>query len=123
MRNGTAFGITTRELDERMSVIEVEGELDLSGAPSLKWELIDLLEDASRRVVIDLSLLTFIDSTALGVLVSVNRKLALGRMAIVCAHENVRRIFELSGTDSVLAIHGSLPEALAFLQRSASPAG
>lgn len=118
MGSGTAFGIATRKLDERMSVIEAEGELDLSGAPNLKWVLLDALESASKTVMLDLSLLTFIDSTALGVLVSVNRRLAHGRLAIACPHEKVRRIFELSGIDGVLPLFDSAAEALAFLRRS-----
>lgn len=95
-------------------MISVEGELDLSTAPRLKWALIDSLEAGSSRLVVDLSLTTFIDSTALGVLVNVNRDPRLSRpLAIVSQRENVLQIIEYAGMDSAFAIHPTLDEALA----------
>lgn len=95
-------------------MVTVEGELDLFTAPSLKQMLLDALQAGSSRLVVDLSLVTFVDSTTLGVLVGVTRQLEDGaRMAIVCARPNVRRIFEFSGLDGTFAIFSTLDEALA----------
>jgi anti-sigma B factor antagonist len=110
----TAFAITKRELDERTSVISVEGELDLSTAPRLKWMLVDSLEAGGSEPIVDLSLATFMDSTALGVLVGVNRRPELnGPLTIVCERNKVLRIFEFSGTDGAFAIYPTLEDALA----------
>jgi anti-sigma B factor antagonist len=110
------FGITCRELDERTSAISVEGDLDLTTAPRLKWMLLDTLHEGRDRVVLDLSLTCFMDSTALGVLVVVNRRLdADARMAIVCDRPAVLRIFELSGMDGAFAIFPTFEEALAHV--------
>ena len=80
-----SFGIVQRPLDERTTVVAVEGELDLARAPSLKWALIDALEAGRNKLVVDLSPTEFMDSTGLGVLVAVNRSLtAEARLAIVC---------------------------------------
>ncbi len=109
----TAFGIYRRKLDARTSVISVEGELDLSTAPNLKWMLVDALQTGSSRLVVDLSLATFMDSTTLSVLVGVTRRLDAGaRVAIVGARPNVLRIFEFSGLDGAFAIFPTLGEAL-----------
>lgn len=109
-----AFVILRRELDERTVVIAVEGDLDLSTAPRLKSLLIDSLDEGRSRVVVDLSLATFMDSTALSVLVGVNRRLATGtQLAIVCTRPNVLQVFEFSGTDGAFAIHPTLEDALA----------
>ena len=119
----TVFGITQRQLDERTSVIAIEGELDLARAPGLKWALIDSLEAGHDQLVVDLSLTTFMDSTALGVLVSVNRSVEEGaRLAIACAHPNLLKIFELSGMDSAFAIFPTLDEALAHARAHAAQA-
>jgi anti-sigma B factor antagonist len=119
----TAFGITQREHDERTSVIAIEGELDLARAPSLKWALIDSLEAGHDQLVVDLSLTSFMDSTALGVLVGVNRSLDVGgTLAIACARANLLKIFELSGMDGAFAIFSTLEEALAHARAHATQA-
>ena len=111
------FAIYKRELDEHVSVVSVEGELDLSTAPRLKWMLLDSLQADGGRVVADLSLVSFMDSTALGVLVGVQRKLEQdARLAIVCTSERVLQIFEFSGIDSAFAIFATVEEALAHVR-------
>lgn len=118
-----AFGISRRELDERTSVISVEGDLDLSTAPQLKWMLVDSLDEGHSQLVVDLSLATFMDSTALGVLVGVNRSLDVGgRLAIVCARASILKIFELSGMDGAFVISPTLGDALAHVQGHAAEA-
>lgn len=120
----TAFGIARRELDPQTSVISVEGELDLATAPRLKWMLIDCLQAGQSRLVVDLSQTSFMDSTALGVLVAVNRSLAAEvALAIVCPRATVLRIFELSGMDGVFAIFATLEEALAHARKGSAGAG
>jgi anti-sigma B factor antagonist len=122
--DSTAFGIARRELDARTSVISVEGELDLSTAPRLKWMLIDSLQAGQSQLVIDLSQTTFMDSTALGVLVAVNRSLHDdAALAIACPRAAVLRIFELSGMDGVFAIFATLEEALAHARAGTAGAG
>ncbi len=75
--------------------------------------LVDSLEAGHSELVVDLSLTTFMDSTALGVLVGVDRSLGIGgRLAIVCTRANLLKIFELSGMDGVFAISPTLEDAL-----------
>jgi anti-sigma B factor antagonist len=112
-----AFGILQRELDTGMSVISVEGDLDLSTAPRLKWMLMDSLEAGHSRLVVDLSLATFMDSTALGVLVGFKRRLDEdARLAIVCTRPNVLKIFEFAGMDGAFAIFPTLDDAATYAQ-------
>ena len=121
--SSSAFAITSREVDERTSVVAVEGELDLSSAPNLKWTLVDQLAAGRSQLVLDLTAVTFMDSTALGVLVAVNRSLGEGmRLVIVCARSNVLKIFELSGMDGVFTIVPTLDEALQYARGRAAKA-
>jgi anti-sigma B factor antagonist len=123
--NSTAFfAISQHDLDRHTSVVAVDGELDLASAPNLKWTLIDLLDAGRSQIVVDLSRVSFMDSTALGVLIGVNRSLDVGaRLAIVCTRTNVLKIFEYSGLDGTLAIFPTVDEALAYARRSAAQAG
>jgi len=119
----TPFAIYKRELDARTTVVSVEGELDLSTAPRLKWMLTDALGSGAQRVLVDLSRVGFMDSTALGVLVAAQRKLGADeRLAIVCSDERVRQIFEFSGIDGAFAISSTLEQALERLDAEAAPA-
>ncbi len=117
------FSITCQELDENTSVVSVEGELDLTTAPRLKWMLLDTLQEGRSRLIVDLSATTFMDSTALGVLVVVNRRLEpSARMAILCDRPVVLKIFELSGMDGAFTIVPSLEEARAYVQSGSAEA-
>jgi anti-sigma B factor antagonist len=119
-----AFAIIERQLDERTTVVSVEGELDLTTAPRLKWTLLDALEAGRCQLVLDLSRCGFMDSTALGVLVGVNRSLDAGaRLAIACTRSNVLKIFELSGMDGAFALFATVDEALAYAQGRAAQVG
>jgi anti-sigma B factor antagonist len=114
---GSTATITQRELDERTNVIAIKGDLDLFAAPNLKWALVDLLNAGYSQVVVDLSGVTFIDSTAVGVLVGVNRSLDAGaRLAIVCDQPNVLKIFGVSGLDAMFEIFSTADEAVAYAQ-------
>lgn len=119
-----AFLVTRKELARDTSLLEVEGDLDLASAPSLKWALADLQSAESHHVVVDLSRVGFIDSTALGVLVGAQRALEPGvRLAIACSEENVLRIFELTGLDGMFEIVPTLQDALGYVQGSTTAAG
>ena len=118
------FATSQRQLDERTRVLGVEGELDLASAPNLKWALADALSGATNQLVVDLSSVRFIDSTALGVLVGTHRGLDAGaRMAIVCTHPDVLNIFELTGLDATFDIFRNLDDALAHVRGGADTAG
>jgi anti-sigma B factor antagonist len=119
----TGFGIVQRDLDERTSVVAIEGELDLATAPRLKWMLVDSLESGHSQLVVDLSLATFMDSTALGVLVGVRRRLEdAQRLVVVCARRDVLKIFEYAGMDGAFAIFPTLEQALAHAREHAARA-
>ncbi|HEV3036084.1 MAG TPA: STAS domain-containing protein [Solirubrobacteraceae bacterium] len=118
------FEISRRALDAHTSVVDVEGDLDLATAPQLKWMLVDALDEGHSQLVLDLTRTTFMDSTALGVLVGVTRSLgADGTLAIVCANPTLAKIFELSGMDGVFAIYPTLDDALAHARGREAEAG
>jgi anti-sigma B factor antagonist len=112
-----AFGIIQSQPDERTSIVALEGELDLGRAPSLKWALVDSVDAGYKQLIVDLTHVRFMDSTALSVLVGVNRSLDAGaRLAIVCVNTNVLKIFELSGMDGAFAIFPTQNEALTHVR-------
>lgn len=101
---------TTR--DDRCAVLRAEGELDAYAAPELAESLARLFED--EHVVLDLTAVTFMDSTALGLVARGVRELReLGkRVNVVLPESAARRIFELTTLDRVLPVSDSVSEAL-----------
>ena len=115
------FDIKTEELGDGAYVISLAGEVDLYTAPEFKQPLLEVINEGARNVVVDFSDTTFIDSTTLGVLVGGVKRLrpAGGSLAIVCADQNICKIFEITGLDRVFPIHNSREEALQAVSGSA----
>jgi anti-sigma B factor antagonist len=121
-RDHLPFGLTQSEPDAETAVISVQGEVDLATAPRLKWPLVDALDAGRRRLIVDLSDVSFMDSTALGVLIGVRRSLApTARMAIVCSDAEVLRIFEISGLDVAFQILPTRNQALSYVREEVPP--
>jgi anti-sigma B factor antagonist len=118
------FGVIQTNPDESTSVVALQGELDLERAPALKWALVDSLDAGYKQLVVDLTQVRFMDSTALSVLVGVNKSLDVGaRMAIVCVNANVLKIFELSGMDAAFAMFATLEQALVHVRGTTTRIG
>ena len=111
---GEPFRVEVTTLALGQAVVTVRGELDLFTAPRLHEALEEAGELGARRLVVDLARVSFIDSSALGVLIAVGRKLraAEGSLDLVCQDDHVRRVLELTGLDCVFGIHAQLQEAL-----------
>ena len=97
-----------------IAVVALSGEVDLYTAPEFHETLLRGVADGARRIVVDLSAVTFLDSTALGVLVGGAQRLPDdGALLIVCGDDRLRRTLEIVGLDRVFAVHPTLEEALA----------
>ena len=99
--------------DGRAVVVRLQGELDLYNAPDVRGALLDSCAEEPARLVVDLTDVEFVDSTALGVLVEARAKMADGRAFILAAPGmETRRALEVSGLDRHFSIHASRDEAL-----------
>lgn len=98
-----------------VSVVRGSGELDAYAAPDLSSAFEGIRD--SGLVVADLARVSFLDSTALGVIVRAVRTLdeAGARVRIVLPTGSARRIFEITTLDRVLPVAASREEALAAL--------
>jgi anti-anti-sigma factor len=94
-------------------VVKLVGELDSYNAPEVREALADACGDSAERVVVDLSEVEFMDSTALGVLIEARTRLANRRAFLLAAPGlETRRALEISGLDRHFDIHDSVSEAL-----------
>jgi anti-sigma B factor antagonist len=93
-------------------VVWAAGEIDVSTAPRLREHLTSLPSDA-ERVVVDLSEVTFLDSTGLGVLVAGWKRCEDNgaSLELVVTRPQVTKVLEITTLDAVFKIHASIEEA------------
>ena len=109
------LAMSTMEESPGVAVIALSGELDLYTCPEFKTQLLQVIEDGAKLVVVDLTETTFIDSTALGVLIRGLERLKTqdGRLVVACSDPNIVKIFEVTGLDRIFSVCRSRDEALA----------
>jgi len=97
------------------SVVEVGGEIDVYTAPVLRERLAALHEAGHHDIVVDLRAVRFMDSTGLGVLVGVLKRVRLagGSLALVIDDERILKVFRITALTQIFEIHATLPQALA----------
>ena len=98
-----------------VAVVAATGEVDVFTAPGLDTEITTLLEQGTSRLVIDLTGVSFLDSTGLGVLVKglKTARDAGGSMQLVVTSDRIRRIFDITGLDASLPLYDTVDDALA----------
>lgn len=96
------------ENDSNEWVVALNGELDISCANKLKEELYKAVDEKFADVVIDMTNLEYIDSTGIGVLVGLMKKLRTdGKdIKISKAKDNIKRIFKITGLDQIISMEG-----------------
>jgi anti-anti-sigma factor len=114
------FSLSVEDLGS-YCLVRLEGELDVLTTAKLRAALNELLVDAGQvHLVVDLTSLTFMDSSGLGALVRAQRQARglRGSFAVVCPEGPVLRVLALTGLVHVLRVFGSLDAATA--ERAAS---
>jgi anti-sigma B factor antagonist len=111
------FRATVAEVGSRIALVSVSGELDAY----VEQELREALEAANLlgvpTVVVDLSAVTFMDSTACGILVAEanRRRRDDGEVVLVSNGSRTGRVLEVSGIDQIVHVHATLHAAFQAL--------
>ena len=98
-------------------VIRPDGEIDLYGAPGLRGTLLKALAAGRHKILLDLSAVTFMDSSGFAVLVSAFKRVKAqgGQLRIAGANPAVRSSLRISGLDRVLDLYPDAAAALALV--------
>ena len=109
------MSFTARKDAKGIVIIGVDGQLIVGNRHDLKQSVLEALERGDRKFVIDFSNTGYIDSSGLGVLVSLLRKIreAGGDLRIAGLNEDLRTLFELTKLDTLFTITDSPAAALA----------
>jgi anti-sigma B factor antagonist len=98
-----------------VTIIDVDGQLIVGNRQELKQKVLDELDGGARKFLIDFSGTSYIDSSGLGVLVSLSKKIREqgGELRLVKLNEDLRTLFELTKLDTLFHIASDRQEALA----------
>ena len=95
-------------------VVCLAGELDLYNANDVREALLGVIAEEPARLLVDLAEVTFIDSTALGVLIEARSRMANRRAFLLAAPGmETTRALEISGLDKHFAVHDTVDQAIA----------
>src|SRR5690606_482088 len=95
-------------------VVDVDGQLIVGNRQELKQKVLDELEGGERKFLIDFANTGYIDSSGLGVLVSLSKKIREqgGELRLSNLNEDLRTLFELTKLDTLFKITDTKAEAL-----------
>jgi len=101
------------------NVLVLQGEIDLHESPRVKEGILRLLEKNPPQVFVDLSRMTFIDSSGLAVLIEAMQRINVygGKLALIGVHDAVENILHIARLDQVFRIFPDKAAAEAALER------
>ena len=89
-------------------IVNVSGELDVPCADILKDELNERIDEKFSDVILDMSDLQYIDSTGVGVIVGIMKRLKPEdkKISLINTKNNVKKIFKITGLDQIITLEG-----------------
>ena len=97
----------------RTCTLVLAGEVDVYTAPALRQQLLDSIDEGCMDVIIDLENVGFIDSSGLGVLVGVLKRIREndGSLRLAAANESIVKVLMITGLDKVFPLYRDVAEA------------
>jgi len=96
-------------------IVGVDGQLIVGNRQELKQKVLDALEGGAKKFVVDFTRTGYIDSSGLGVLVSLSKKIREqgGDLRLAGLNEDLQTLFELTKLDTLFSILRTPEEAVA----------
>src|SRR5262245_32625547 len=108
------MGFTSKKDSKGVLVVAVDGQLIVGNRQEFKQAVLDALENGERKFLVDFTQTGYIDSSGLGVLVSLSKKIRDegGDLRLAGLNEDLRTLFELTKLDTLFAISDNAADAL-----------
>jgi anti-sigma B factor antagonist len=99
--------------DGDVCVVAVEGQLIVGNRQELKQKILDELDRGARKFLVDFAQTGYIDSSGLGVLVSLSKRIRErnGELRLANLNDDLKTLFELTKLDTLFTISGSGPQS------------
>ena len=116
------FDTTRSAAENGVVLVSLSGTMTMgTQLQRFEWLIDELIKGGQNRIVVDLSGISYLDSSAIGVLVGCQGVVrnAGGQFRLAAATDRVAKIFKLAGVDHVLAVDASRDSAIAHFSASA----
>ena len=96
-------------------LVTVEGQLVVGNRQEFKQLVLDEVERGARQIVVDFANTAYIDSSGLGALVSLGKRIreSGGELRLAALNDDLRTLFELTRLDTLFPLYASREDALA----------
>ncbi|GAB1341173.1 STAS domain-containing protein [Gemmatimonas sp.] len=103
------------ERTDDVMIVTVDGQLVVTNRQEFKQAILDAVEQGVKLVVVDFTDSGYIDSSGLGALVSLSRRLREGNgdLRLVGLNDDLRTLFELTRLDALFPLYATRADALA----------
>jgi len=117
-----AFNYSIRKIGT-ITIIDLIGELKVSDLADYSDLFEDTISDVCTRIIINMKHLTYIDSTAIGLIVNFKREVdkRKGLILVCCIPHDIRSVFEITGISRYITIYESEAEAIKEAELFTSP--
>ena len=114
MPDPPTFRLVEKNLGDESRLLAVRGEIDIAVAPEFRESVATATDEDTRKVVMDLSEVEFMDSSGLQVLLNLRKELTTrgGELVLACDRAPVLDLFRLTGLDQVCRVVPSVDAAL-----------
>lgn len=113
------LNVQRKNVEPNIAVLEMTGRIAMgSDSQRIEWGLAELLKENYRKVVFDLTEVTFLDSSGIGILMMCHAKLKKvgGALHIAGARGMVKETLEMTSVDKIVHIYPTAVEAAQCFQ-------
>jgi anti-sigma B factor antagonist len=108
--------IATKHLDPDIAVLEMSGKITLgNNCHQVEWTAEKLVNERRTKIVFDLTNISYVDSTGIGIIVTVAGKMkeAGGALRVAGANKHVEHILKLTSVDQLVPLYPTAVAAIA----------
>ena len=110
--------ITVTAHDSAAVVSMLESRLDMERALEFKARVEEVIDGGATQIVLDMSEVTYMDSSGLGTVVSVFKRMPSGSFNVTGLRPNVRTLFQITRLDRFINVYATVDEAVAAFRRA-----
>ena len=102
------------KVQDGICILTLNGRLDASSSSEFREKILQLIEDGTKKVILDCENLDYISSAGLRVVLEATKEIKRneGKIMLCALQDYIKEVFEVAKFDAFLPIGGSVEEAI-----------